>query len=52
MQVINAVVIITQNLTHRAKISFFATFEELTYMSETELCLGNEGLCRGSVFML
>lgn len=52
MQVINAVVIITQNLTYRAKISLIATLGGLTYMSEHELCLGNEGLSRWSVFML
>jgi len=37
MQVVNAVVIITQNLTYRAKISFIATLRVLTYMSEHDL---------------
>ena len=42
MQVIAAFVIITQNLTYRAKISFIATLGALTYMSEHVVWLGNE----------
>jgi hypothetical protein len=50
MQVINAVVIITQNLTYRVKIYFIAILR--VQMSEHELWVGNESLYRGLVFML